>query len=329
MIASLRASPGAPAMLRRAPRTAGACSSSSSGPTRIPPGPCRAAFPKGPRERRALPARARAHRAGPRQVSREAEGGRQALRPRSPQAAARSRAREFQEDWLFARNQEADTPADGVVTGVGQVGGRTVCIMANDYTVKAGLLGREDGAEDRAHPGEGAQRLQRADALPGRRGRRAHLRADQDLPRPLPRRPHLLQRGPALRRRAPGLHPLRPVAGGLRVSARAHRSRDHGRRQGVALRRQPAHGRDGHRREDDARGARRRAHALHGLGLRRRARGLRRGRHRARPSATSSYMPGSFRERPAARDAAPSRSPAAPSRRSCPTTSASGSTCTR
>src|SRR5687768_17323815 len=50
---------------------------------------------------------------------------------------------EFQEDWLFARNQEADTPADGVVTGVGQVGGRTVCVMANDYTVKAGSWGEK------------------------------------------------------------------------------------------------------------------------------------------------------------------------------------------
>jgi acetyl-CoA carboxylase carboxyltransferase component len=48
---------------------------------------------------------------------------------------------EFQEDWMFARNHEADTPADGVVTGVGRVGGRTVCIMANDYTVKAGSWG--------------------------------------------------------------------------------------------------------------------------------------------------------------------------------------------
>ena len=50
---------------------------------------------------------------------------------------------EFQEDWLFARNQEADTPADGVVTGIGTVGGRTVCIMANDYTVKAGSWGEK------------------------------------------------------------------------------------------------------------------------------------------------------------------------------------------
>jgi acetyl-CoA carboxylase carboxyltransferase component len=50
---------------------------------------------------------------------------------------------EFQEDWLFARNEEADTPADGVVTGVGTVGGRPVCIMANDYTVKAGSWGEK------------------------------------------------------------------------------------------------------------------------------------------------------------------------------------------
>jgi len=50
---------------------------------------------------------------------------------------------EFQEDWLFARSNEADTPADGVVTGVGRVGGRPVCIMANDYTVKAGSWGEK------------------------------------------------------------------------------------------------------------------------------------------------------------------------------------------
>ncbi|HXJ82405.1 MAG TPA: carboxyl transferase domain-containing protein, partial [Candidatus Methylomirabilis sp.] len=49
----------------------------------------------------------------------------------------------FQEDFLFARNQEPDTPADGVVTGVGTVGGRTVCVMANDYTVKAGSWGEK------------------------------------------------------------------------------------------------------------------------------------------------------------------------------------------
>jgi acetyl-CoA carboxylase carboxyltransferase component len=50
---------------------------------------------------------------------------------------------EFQEDWLLARSREAETPADGVVTGVGTVLGRPVCIMANDYTVKAGSWGEK------------------------------------------------------------------------------------------------------------------------------------------------------------------------------------------
>ncbi len=50
---------------------------------------------------------------------------------------------EFEEDWLFARSQEPDTPADGVVTGIGKVGGRSVAVMANDYTVKAGSWGEK------------------------------------------------------------------------------------------------------------------------------------------------------------------------------------------
>ena len=66
---------------------------------------------------------------------------------------------EFQEDFLFARNQESDTPADGVVTGVGLVGGRTVCIMANDYTVKAGSWG-EKTVQKIVRIQERAQRLQ-------------------------------------------------------------------------------------------------------------------------------------------------------------------------
>jgi acetyl-CoA carboxylase carboxyltransferase component len=66
---------------------------------------------------------------------------------------------EFQEDFLFARNQEADTPADGVVTGVGMVGGRPVCVMANDYTVKAGSWG-EKTVQKIVRIQERAQRLQ-------------------------------------------------------------------------------------------------------------------------------------------------------------------------
>jgi len=66
---------------------------------------------------------------------------------------------EFQEDFLFARNQEADTPADGVVTGVGTVAGRAVCVMANDYTVKAGSWG-EKTVQKIVRVQERAQRLQ-------------------------------------------------------------------------------------------------------------------------------------------------------------------------
>lgn len=45
------------------------------------------------------------------------------------------------EDGLFANNQAGDLPADGVVTGLGRVDGRTVAFMANDSTVKAGSWG--------------------------------------------------------------------------------------------------------------------------------------------------------------------------------------------
>jgi acetyl-CoA carboxylase carboxyltransferase component len=47
----------------------------------------------------------------------------------------------FVEDGLLANNRADDLPADGVVTGVGRVDGRPVCIMANDLTVKAGSWG--------------------------------------------------------------------------------------------------------------------------------------------------------------------------------------------
>jgi acetyl-CoA carboxylase carboxyltransferase component len=47
----------------------------------------------------------------------------------------------FVEDGLFANVLADDLPADGVVTGVGRIGGRPVCVMANDPTVKAGSWG--------------------------------------------------------------------------------------------------------------------------------------------------------------------------------------------
>jgi len=48
---------------------------------------------------------------------------------------------EYEEDGLFANCQAEDLPADGVVTAIGAVNGQTVCVMANDSTVKAGSWG--------------------------------------------------------------------------------------------------------------------------------------------------------------------------------------------
>ena len=47
----------------------------------------------------------------------------------------------FVEDGLLANARAGSLPADGVVTGVGRVNGRPVCVMANDPTVKAGSWG--------------------------------------------------------------------------------------------------------------------------------------------------------------------------------------------
>jgi methylmalonyl-CoA decarboxylase subunit alpha len=48
----------------------------------------------------------------------------------------------FVEDGLLANALAADDlPADGVVTGIGRIDGRPVCVMANDPTVKAGSWG--------------------------------------------------------------------------------------------------------------------------------------------------------------------------------------------
>jgi acetyl-CoA carboxylase carboxyltransferase component len=49
--------------------------------------------------------------------------------------------RDFVEDGLLANNGAAELPADGVITGLGRVHGRTVAVMANDSTVKAGSWG--------------------------------------------------------------------------------------------------------------------------------------------------------------------------------------------
>ncbi len=49
--------------------------------------------------------------------------------------------RDFVEDGLLANALAGDLPADGVITGLGKIGGRTIAVMANDSTVKAGSWG--------------------------------------------------------------------------------------------------------------------------------------------------------------------------------------------
>jgi methylmalonyl-CoA decarboxylase subunit alpha len=89
------------------------------------------------------------------------------------------------EDALFANNVERDLPADGVVTGIGQIEGRTVCFMANDSTVKAGswgwrtvekILRIQETAEKLRVPmlylvdSAGARITDQIEMFPGRRG---------------------------------------------------------------------------------------------------------------------------------------------------------------
>lgn len=47
----------------------------------------------------------------------------------------------FVEDGVFARCLEEKLPTDAIVTGIGKIKGRPICIMANDMTVKAGSWG--------------------------------------------------------------------------------------------------------------------------------------------------------------------------------------------
>jgi acetyl-CoA carboxylase carboxyltransferase component len=64
----------------------------------------------------------------------------------------------FVEDAALANSADAELPADGVITGTGSVAGRTVAVMANDSTVKAGSWGRRT-VEKILRVQETAQRL--------------------------------------------------------------------------------------------------------------------------------------------------------------------------
>jgi acetyl-CoA carboxylase carboxyltransferase component len=89
------------------------------------------------------------------------------------------------EDGLFANFTAGDLPADGVVTAIGKVNGQTVCVMANDSTIKAGSWGArtvekiiriQETAEKMRVPliylvdSAGARITDQLEMFPGRRG---------------------------------------------------------------------------------------------------------------------------------------------------------------
>ena len=91
----------------------------------------------------------------------------------------------FVEDGLYANSLAEGLPADGVITGVARIGGRDVCVMANDSTVKAGSWGARTVEKiiriiERAYQygvpmvylvdSAGARITDQVDLFPGRRG---------------------------------------------------------------------------------------------------------------------------------------------------------------
>jgi acetyl-CoA carboxylase carboxyltransferase component len=91
----------------------------------------------------------------------------------------------FVEDGMYANNLADGLPADGVITGNARIGGRDVCVMANDSTVKAGSWGARTVEKiiriiERAYANgvpmvylvdsAGARITDQVDLFPGRRG---------------------------------------------------------------------------------------------------------------------------------------------------------------
>ncbi len=91
----------------------------------------------------------------------------------------------FIEEGKLANNLDADLPSDGVITGLGRLDGRTIAIMANDSTIKAGSWGartvekiiriQENAARLKCPlfylvDSAGARITDQVDMFPGRRG---------------------------------------------------------------------------------------------------------------------------------------------------------------
>jgi acetyl-CoA carboxylase carboxyltransferase component len=107
----------------------------------------------------------------------------------------------FTEDGRFANAMADGLPADGVITGTAEIGGRAVALMANDSTVKAGSWGARTVEKiiriiERAYEtgipmiylvdSAGARITDQVDMFPGRRGAgrifRTQIRASGSIP---------------------------------------------------------------------------------------------------------------------------------------------------
>ncbi|MCT6924004.1 acyl-CoA carboxylase subunit beta [Metasolibacillus sp.] len=92
---------------------------------------------------------------------------------------------QYEEDGRFANCEAGDLPADGVVCAIGKINGETVCVMANDSTIKAGSWGSrtvekiiriQETAEKLQVPmlylvdSAGARITDQLEMFPGRRG---------------------------------------------------------------------------------------------------------------------------------------------------------------
>jgi methylmalonyl-CoA decarboxylase subunit alpha len=107
----------------------------------------------------------------------------------------------FVEDGLFANCNDPELPADGVVTGLGRIDGRTIALMANDSTVKAGSWGArtvekiiriQETAERLGVPlfylvdSAGARITDQVEMFPGRRGAGRIFRNEANLSGKIP-----------------------------------------------------------------------------------------------------------------------------------------------
>ena len=176
----------------------------------------------------------------------------------------------FVEDAALANNLDPELPADGVITGTAQVDGRTVAIMANDSTVKAGSWGKrtvekilriQETARRLRVPmlylvdSAGARITDQIEMFPGRRGAGRIFYNEVQMSGVVPQ--VCLLFGPS-------------AAGGAYIPAFCDVVAMVDGNASMYLG-SPRMARDGHRREGDARGDGRREDALLGLRLRRRA----------------------------------------------------------